>query len=205
MLLSALKQTGTERITVILEDGTEIRSSLSVVAELRLYAGKELDNDQLGELQLLSRRSLARDRALELISRRPMSCRELEKKLLEKGESEDTAAYCVEWLTEHRFLDDEDYARRVVRHYAAKNYGEGRIRAELSRRFVPRDLWDDALSEISGADDKLDAFLASRLKHPEDQDEVRKVSNALFRRGYGWDQIRDALRRYSDSVSEEIL
>ena len=205
MLLSALKQTGTERITVILEDETEIRSSLSVVTELRLFVGKELDEGQVEELRCLSRRSLARDKALEMISRRAMSCRELEKKLLEKGEDEATAAYCVEWLREHRFLDDEDYARRIVRHYAARNYGEGRIRAELSRRFVPRDLWDDAMREISGADDKLDAFLAARLKHPEDRDEVRKVSNALFRRGYSWEQIRDALRRYSDSISEELL
>lgn len=204
MRVSALKQTSPERITVVLEDGTEIRSSLSVVVELRLFDGKELDAEQTEELKQLSARSLARDRALEIVSRRPLSCRELRDKLLEKGIDEPSADYCVAWLTEHRFLDDAAYAGMVVRHYAAKNYGAGRIRTELSRRGIPRELWEDAMAELPEADDKLDAFLASRLKHPEDRAEVQKVSSALFRRGYGWEEIRSALRRYCDSMDEEL-
>ena len=203
MLLSALKQTSPGRITVVLEDETEIRSSLAVVTDLRLFAGKELDEAALRELRRLSRRALARDRALEFLSRRPMSCRELRDKLIEKGEDESDADACVQWLLEQGFLDDERYAAMVVRHYAAKNYGAARLRQELNRRGIPRELWDGALADAPEPDDKLDRFIAARLSDPTDKDQIRKVSNALFRRGYGWEQIRDALRRCTDTIYEE--
>ncbi len=203
MLLAALKQTSPGRITVVLEDGTEIRSSLAVVTDLRLFVGKDLDVGQLAELRVLSRRSLARDKAVEYLSRRPMSCRELHDKLLEKGEEEAVADDCVAWLLEQGFLNDSRYAAMVVRHYAAKNYGAVRLRQELGRRGVPRELWDEALAEAPEPEDKLDSFLAARLKDPQDRDQIRKLSNALCRRGYSWDQIRDALRRYTDTIYED--
>ena len=34
---------------------------------------------------------------------------------------------------------------------------------------------------------KIDKFISSRLTDPEDRDQVRKVSAALFRRGYSWE------------------
>ena len=43
MILRSLKTGGSERVTLILEDGEEIVSTLGVVTELRLYAGKDLD------------------------------------------------------------------------------------------------------------------------------------------------------------------
>ena len=45
-------------------------------------------------------------------------------------------------------------------------------------------------------EDKIDKFIASLLHDPEDRDEVRKLSNALYRRGYSWDEIRRALERH---------
>ncbi|MBO5557124.1 MAG: RecX family transcriptional regulator, partial [Oscillospiraceae bacterium] len=120
MQITAIRQTSPGRLTVCLEDGSEIKSSLGVVTDRRLYNGRELDEAELEALRLDSRRALARDRALELISRRPLSAKELRDKLLQKGEDEDAADYCVSWLTEHGFLNDESYAAAVARHYAAK-------------------------------------------------------------------------------------
>ena len=198
MTIQNLKQTSADRVTVILEDGEEIKTSLGVVASLRLFAGKDLDEETLAELRRDSRRSLCRDRALELLSHRPMSRRELEKKLREKGEDEDAAQFSLDWLEERGYLNDEDYAARVARHYGSRGYGAGRIRAELSRRGVPRDYWDQALEEAPAPDDKLDKLIAAKLRDPSDRDEVRKLSASLSRRGYSWEEIRSALRRYTD-------
>lgn len=203
MLIHALTQTSPDRVTVVLEDGSQVKSALGVVAALRLFAGKDLDPGQVEELRRESIRSLARDRALEILSRRPMSRRELMGKLREKGESEDTASYCADWLESQGFLNDESYAGIVARHYAGKGYGEGRIRAELSRRGVPRDYWEEALAALPAADGKLDRFIASRLKDPADQAQIQKISAALARRGYSWEEIRTALRRYAEDITEE--
>lgn len=201
-IVSAMRQTSPGRVTVTLCGGEEIKTTLNVVTDLRLYAGRELDGEELKELRAASASALARNRAMELLSRRPMSEKELVDKLIRKGEDEETAADCARWLRENGFLNDESYAAAVARHYAAKGYGPGRVRAELSRRGVDRELWDDTLEAMPENTDKLDRFIAARLTDPEDRDQVRKVSAALYRRGYSWEEIRSALRRFNAETEE---
>ena len=203
MTITALRRTSADRIAVALEDGSEIQSSLGVVTDWRLFSGKDLSEEELALLRRDSSRSLARDRALELVSRRLMSRKEVRGKLLQKGTDEDAADYSVQWLAEHGFLNDESYASAVARHYAAKGYGAGRVRSELSRRGVDRELWDEAVEHMPEADDRLDKFIAARLKDPGDRDQIRKISAALFRRGYSWEEIRTALRRHTDNIEED--
>jgi len=201
MIITGIKQLSSDRLMVSLDGGEEIKTSLGVVTELRLYSGKELDEEQLSQLRLLSERDRARTKALELISRRMLSARELKEKLLSKGISEKAAEECAAWLEENRFLDDEAYAAALARHYSAKGYGAGRLRAELSRRGVERELWEEAIEQMPENTEKIDRFIAARLKDPEDREQIRKISAALFRRGFSWEEIRAALRRFD--IEEE--
>ena len=207
MLITGIRQTSPGRLTVGLDDGSEVKTTLGVVTDMRLYAGRELDGEAVNALKTASARALARERAIEYVSRRAMSRAELKKKLIEKGEDEDTAEYCAAWLAEHSLIDDERYAAAVARHYAAKGYGAGRVRAELSRRGIDRELWDGAVGAMPAGDGKIDKFISSRLHDPDDRDEVRKLSQALYRRGYSWEEIRSALerhrRKYSTINSED--
>ena len=201
-IVSAMRQTSPGRVTVTLCGGEEIKPTLNVVTDLRLYAGRELDGEELKELRAASASALARNRAMELLSRRPMSEKELIVKLIRKGEDEETAADCARWLRENGFLDDESYAAAVARHYAAKGYGPGRVRAELSRRGVDRELWDGTIEAMPENREKMDRFIAARLTDPEDREQIRKVSAALYRRGYSWEEIRSALGRFHAETEE---
>lgn len=197
MMIISIRQTSPGRLTVGFDDGTEIKSTLGTVTDLRLFSGKELDDDTFEALRINSARSIARERALEIVSRRLMSRKEVYDKLLLNGVDADTAEYCVGWLEKNGFINEENYAAAVARHYALKAYGAGRVKAELSRRGIERELWDDALSSMPESDEKLDRFIASRLTDPEDREQIRKISSSLYRRGYSWDEIRSAMARYS--------
>ena len=90
-----------------------------------------------------------------------------------------------------------------MRHYAAKGYGESRIRQELQRRGLSRELWEDALAAMPEDTSKLDRLIAQRLHDPDNRDEVRKLTAALFRRGFGMEEIRSALKRFQTSLEDE--
>ena len=203
MIVSALKKTSTDRILVEFEGGESLRSTLAAVTDARLYVGMELDEDAFAALKRSSSRGLERQKALELLSRRPHSRRELKDKLLRRGVSEEDAEDCVQWLSDRGFLDDEEYAGAVARHYAAKGYGAGRVRSELQRRGIDRELAADTLSDFPDNAGKIDTFLARKLTDVNDREAVRKVSAALFRRGFSWEEIRAALRRFDSSIEEE--
>ena len=203
MIVSSIKQSSPGQLTVVMEDGEEIRTTLGVVTDLRLFSGREFDGEALEALRLESKRALARDRALAIVSQRQMSRKELGAKLRDKGVDDETAAWCVAWIVEHGFIDEEAYAAAIVRHYAAKGYGEGRVRQELQRRGIPRELFDDAFAAMPEGNEKLDRFIASRLRDVNDRDAVRKLSAALYRRGYSGEEIRSALRRFEAEIEYE--
>ena len=201
--IKSLRQTSPERVSVELDSGEEIKATLALVAELRLFAGKELEERELEALRSSAALALCKNRGMELLSYRPMSAKELRDKLVQKGETSENAAAAADWLQTRGFLNDQRYAGMVVRHYAGKGYGTSRIRQELQRRGIPRELWEEALEEYPEQEDKIDSFLRSRLKDPGDRAQIQKASAALLRRGFSWEEIRAALARYRADWEED--
>ena len=146
----------------------------------------------------------AKEHALALLNRRDYSREELLKKLLEKGEEPEAAEAAVERLTELGFVDDARYARLIVRHYAAKGYGPRCVKQELHHRGIPAELFDEAMEQMPEQDETVDRLLRSRLKsEAPDRGELKKASDFLLRKGYSWDEINAALRRYQASIGDE--
>ena len=146
----------------------------------------------------------AKERALALLDRRDYSRAELLKKLLEKGVDEAEATQAVDRLAELGFVDDARYAPIVVRHYAAKGYGARRVQQELARRGIPKELWDQAMEQMPAQDDTIDRLPRSRLRGVEaDRAALKRASDFLLRKGYGWDEIKSALERYHADIEDE--
>lgn len=196
MTLREIKQTSPERFTLVFDDGTELKTTLGIITERFIHSGMDFDEDAYNELVSACTLALAKARALRIINARPMSREELRKRLVEKGETPENAETCAEWLCQMGLINDAEYAGSVVRHYAAKGYGASRIKQELRRHGVSRELWDEAMSQMPEQDEYLARFLRSRLSDPGDRAQVKKVSDALFRRGYSWDQIKHALNEF---------
>ena len=100
-------------------------------------------------------------------------------------------------------MDDAAYAGVIARHYAASGYGPGRVRQELQKRGVPRELWDDALAQLPDSTDAIDRFLRRKLGgRTPDRAALKKLSDALLRRGFSWSDIRPALNRLGEEIDE---
>jgi len=137
-------------------------------------------------------------RALKILGRRNFSEQEMLKRLTGKGETEENAVEAVRWLVELGYIDDSNYATLIVQHYSAKGYGVTRIRDELYKRGIPREIWDEKLEDID--DDEMNdvalEFLRKKLRGSEDKDDLRRASDALVRRGFSFDDARAAINRY---------
>lgn len=203
------------RWLVCLEDGSILRVGENQVADFSLYAGMELDARALEALRDAADTAALREKALNCLSMRPLSRRELVKKLSAPGKAADEAAFdaqaavakaeaVADWLEELGYLNDGEYAKTLARHYAAKGCGARKIRDELYRRGVPRAYWDSALEEAEGPEEAIDAFLRKKLAGREpDRKELKRAADALARRGYRWDEIAAGLRRYGAEAPED--
>lgn len=205
MTITNIRQTSPERLTVCLEDNSEIKSTLGVITDMRLFQGKELCKEEVESLKKASINSLALEKAINLLSYRSMSANELKNKLLLKCIDEDTANYCINKLTEMSLLNDRVYAESLVRHYVNQGYGAEKIKYEFYKRGINRDLWEDILCSLPESENNIEKYLAKHKFNPENQKDVNRITNALKRRGFSWDEIKKALTKYNNSFSLEDL
>ena len=192
-----------ERVLVYLEEGEPLRVTSHELLQFGLYQGMDLSPEVVVQLQNAGKRSESRVKAARLASGRMLSRRELTDKLGHKGIDLDTAEETADWLEELGALDDAAYAGVIARHYAASGYGPGRVRQELQKRGIPRELWEDALSQLPDSGEAIDRFLQKKLNgRTPDRAMLKKLSDALLRRGFSWSDIRPALNRLGEEIDE---
>ena len=192
------------RVLVFSEEGDLLRITEAELLPFGIYAGMELDDEQVDALREAARRSETKLRAAHMASSRMLSKKELTDRLRRKGADPDEAAEAAERMEELGAVNDSVYAGVVVRHYAAMGYGRGRVEQELFRRGIPRELWENALQELPDSAAAIDAFLRGKLKGRQpDSAELKRLSDALLRRGYSWNEIRPALNRLGETEIEE--
>ena len=185
------------RYLVLLEDGTSIRLYRQTVEDFGLYSGMELSAEQHRALCRSAEQTSARMRAVRIVSASGVSKRELESRLVQKGENPDDARQAVQWLEELHLLDDQKTAEQIVHSCISKGYGLARAKQVLFEKRIPKGLWDSALADYPEQTEKIEAFLRARITDPDDQREIKRAVDALLRRGHSYHVIREALNNLS--------
>ena len=192
------------RFLVKLEDGNILRVTEEELLRFSLSAGLDLDEGTLEALDASARQSAAKAAAASMIGSRPLSKKELTRRLVRKGADVEDAGAAADWLEDIGAVNDREYAALLVRHYAEKGYGRARIREEMYRRGVDRELWDEALEEMPDQTETLDRLIQKKCRGDlSDRREVRRVSESLMRRGFSWSEVKEALRRYTELQEDE--
>ena len=190
---------------VFLSDGTVVKTQDYVIADLGLFPGAELGEEQLREFLAAAGLASAKNRAVRIVSASGVSKKELERRLTQKGEPAQDARAAVQWLSELELLDDAKTAEQLVRSAVHKGYGKARIKQILYEKRIPEEFWEDALSQMPDMDGAVDKFLSQRLKGRDpDQKELKRTIDALLRRGHSWSDIRAGLQRYSASLDADL-
>lgn len=186
-----------------LSDGSTLRLYPQTVAEFHLYAGRELEEEELETLRQAAGAVSAKMRAVRIVSASAVSARDLERRLRRKGETEADAQAAVAWMQDLQLVDDLDTARQLVRRGLARGYGPGRLRQMLYEKQIPKSLWDQVLEDLPEPDEAIAAFLDRRLGPKPDRKELQKTIDALLRRGFAWQDIRRCLNRRGESMDGE--
>jgi len=191
------------RILVKLDSGDLLRVTEEELLRFGLRPGMALEEGVLEELKASAKASSAKAAAADMIGSRALSKSELQKRLVKKGTDETEARAAADWLVDIGAVDDAAYAAAVVRDYGRRGYGPARVKEELRRRGVPRELWDEAMEELPDSAEILDALIQKKCRGElADPREIKRVSDGLLRRGFSWSQVRAALSRYAEIMED---
>ena len=177
------------------EDGSSMRLYRQTVEDFGLYAGKELTDEEMKNLRKSAGEMSAKMRAVRIVSASSVSKRDLEYRLVQKGEDPKQAKQAVEWMSDLKLLDDAKTAEQIVHRCIHKGYGLSRAKQALYEKRIPKEFWAEALAEYPDQTDKILEFLRTRLKNDRDEREVRRATDALLRRGHSYQEIRRAMQQ----------
>ena len=194
------------RYWITLENGEKMALYRQTVEDFALYSGKELSDEEWKALQEQAGQMSAKMRAVRIVSASSVSKRDLEDRLVRKGEDPEQAKQAVQWMEDLHLVNDRNTAEQVVHSCISKGYGLQRAKQALYEKRIPKEYWDEALEDYPDQMEKILSFLRSRLDSDSDSREVKKAIDALLRRGHGYGTIREALKKISldsDEFTEE--
>lgn len=191
-------------LRLIFEDGKRLKAPAFKVVELGLTPGAEVTPEAFLALENAQSLASCKERAVRILTASGLSKKELQKRLVQKGESEENTEAAVAWLEELHLIDDLETAKQLVRSACLRGYGAARAKSILYEKGIPKELWDEALEELPEMDAAIDTFLRRKLDgRTLDAKQIKKTVDALLRRGHSYHDIQAGLRRYEASLSLE--
>ncbi len=174
-----------------------------------IKSGSEVTPQQLEELLAESARRKMMNKALDLLSMRDYSRRELSDKLVtkawEKKEQKDMdlgslkqqASDICDRLEELGLLNEERFARSYVDELLRrKHLSKSGLKTALIQKGVQRDIIETVLEEVEvDPVEQVRELLATKFKNRDLSDEKQKTRtvNALLRLGYRYNEIHAAM------------
>ena len=184
------------------EDGTILRLYRQTVEDFGLYTGMEMSDDEMQKLQTAAGEMSAKMRAVRIVSASSVSKKDLQQRLIQKGEDPEQAKAAVAWMEDLSLIDDRKTAEQVVSRCISKGYGLARAKQALYEKRIPKEYWEEALADYPDQSDAITDYLTSKLSSDSDEKDIRRAIDALIRKGHTYGNIRRALDKLSFDTDE---
>lgn len=192
------------RCSVFVDNEFYIGCSIDTVTKYGIKKGMVFSEEISEILRKENRNHEIKQKALNYATYKPRTIGQVCKALKEKEFSEDEIRYAIDFLREFGYVDDSKYARTFVREFSErKKFGLSRLKIELTKRFIPREIIDNVLQEFNNSADTRQLcreamekkMRALQSKTPE----KRKSSLIAYlqRQGFLWDDIKNCMELYN--------
>lgn len=191
------------RVNIYIDNKFAFGLSLELKYSHALEIDKEIDESFIEDVLKEEEAKKAINAALNFLSYRQRSERELRNKLNEKGYEENYIERALSYCKEQNYIDDESFARSFVKDKINLNQlGSHRLERELKLKGI-----SDAIIESVLVEDKEEeyerAFIIAKKKYStykdDDRNKVyRKLGGFLQRKGYSFEIVNKILKELLD-------
>ncbi|MCK4325618.1 RecX family transcriptional regulator [bacterium] len=190
------------RRSLFIDDSFVCGVDEEIVLKLNLEVGQEVDEEKITRIIFKEEARKAKDYALNLLSFRPRSSKEVRDRLKRKDYDEKVIEEAVENLGRIGLLSDEEFARSWAQsRMQGKPMGRKLLEQELRQKGIDKEIIEK-ISEATYSqhdEETLALTLAKKkLKGYRDLDDLtikRRLYSYLGRRGFSPDTISEVLEK----------
>lgn len=200
MKIASIAHKNNEMAAITFDDGEKLIIAKELIYREGLRSGDTLSEKLFEQLLAEHRRYQVTQTAYRLLARRPHSVFELRGKLMRKKYEHTYINEVIDKLLENGYLDDLEFAKSfAAEKISLQKTGEMKVRADLQKRGVARDIIDDVLTAYESSqeyEENIRAVAAAKydtlLKRRYDNKKIKqKLYAYLQSRGYTFDLINE--------------
>tara|TARA_Y100000748_G_scaffold274706_1_gene249981 strand:+ start:506 stop:1132 length:627 start_codon:yes stop_codon:yes gene_type:complete len=184
--------------------GVKFRVPVEILFKTPLSEGTELSESDISELKSSKDYFKVRSVALRLLDYRMRSKKELELKLLKKGNNKNTISTVIDNLEDKGWINDEEFCLAFSRDQINRNnIGPIALKYKLKEHIDSLSLIEELSNRIYSELNIENIIMKVLVKYsPEKLKEEalkRKIINRLKRKGHYWQDIDEVLNKYLNS------
>lgn len=188
------------KVQVTFSDSTVLKLSSDVYKKYPVSIGEQLEENFLDLLKRENEYFEVKKSALRFLSIRNHSSQELYKKLSKKKFSDQIIKKVIDELLSIGYLNDKKFAEQYLSELIGKLFGPLKIKNEMLKRGISKEIVDDVLNEYFNNDDMQKEVIEKILsknkfsKRISNRNELQKIYNYLVSRGFQARIVMDAMK-----------
>lgn len=194
-----------DRISVYLDNKFAFGLDIAIYLKYNLKKDMELEENFIESILKAEEASKALNYAIQLLSRKDRTKKEIADKLLDKGYDIVIINNVLDKLLEYNYINDEIYCEKYIKDKINfSKYGKNKIKANLYAKGVDKNIISQKIIEI---DNNLEYDRALALAHKKlpslqkyDKLKVRaKLGNHLISKGFDFDVVNKVIREITNN------
>lgn len=198
------------RVNIYVDDEFALGIDKEVMIKYNLKVDMEVDDNFIENILLAEEENKALNYALNLLTYRQRSEKEIYDSLKRKGYIDDHIENVITLCRDKNYLNDRQFARSFANDKMNLNkHGPVRIKHELMLKGVSKHIIDEIVDYDRDEQYEMAMEVASKrmnsYRNDNKRDIYRKMSGFLQRRGFSYDIISKVVREILKEIDEEEL
>ena len=189
-----------ERVSIFIDNSFAFGLDMSIYLKYNLKKDSEIKEDFIETILKEEEKNKALNYAINLLSRKDRTKKEIEDKLIEKGYDRNVIDNILDKLKSYNYINDEIYCEKYINDKIKfSKYGKNKIKSKLYAKGVDKDIISQKMIEIDNNLEYNRAFELAQKKLPSLQkyDKIKiksKLSYHLISKGFDYDVVNKVIR-----------
>jgi len=187
-----------DRVSIFVDDNYYASMFLDTAVKYGVKKDAEFNEEEFKKYLLESEKNLAFNKAINYINTAFKTAKQLRDYLNKKGYDKLTVDYVIDKLKEYNFLNDRNFAETYVNTYRNK-YGKNMLKNKLFEKGIAKNIIEEVLEDFETEESTIDKLLIKKIGNKNlDNELTTKCMRFLAGRGFSFDEINLAIRRYKE-------
>jgi len=200
-----INKSNIKRSSVYIDNAFSFSVSKYVLNKNSISVGLNINDLDIKNLIFEDNFLKAKESAINLLSFRARSSKEIIDKLIKKKFSDAIISKVIDDLIQNKFLDDNEFARMYASDKIRnKKLGPISLQNELFKKGIRKSIIDSIIKEFYNNETKKNLikdifYKKSNYQSKLDKKELNKIINYIRRRGYNWEDIQPIVVGFYES------